>query len=196
MKRTLSILSLLFIVSSAFGDLLIERSSQTVRLTGQSIERTLKFQGYVIRDLDGTNGASIRTFTAGGHKLYEINRESTPVLSATVRGANGRQFLVVTAGNTESNDVQIVRVRGLLVKGLNTSIPVSDSREIVYPRALRGSSHQVDFDSGQYRVTETLLTRMFSQTETRDANARGNTVDEAVTRIVQRLEAAGYSAAP
>jgi hypothetical protein len=196
MKRTLSILSLFLLASATFADVLIERLTETSRLTGQGIERSVKVQGYIIRNLDGTNGAAIGTFTINGRKFYEVNRDFTRVFSTTVQGANGKEYRVVTDSTTESNDVQVVKVRGLLLKGLNTTIRVSDSREIVHPRVLRGSSHLVEFNGGIYRVTESALTRIFSQTETREANARANTVDEVLARIVQRLEAAGYSTAP
>lgn len=193
MKRAFFILAVLDFVFTSHADVMIERSTQTMRLTGDNIERTLNFSGFVIRDLDGTNSASIRTITIRGRKFYEVNRDTVPVFSTTVQGANGREFRVIAHGSTETNEVQTVKVDGLLIKGLNTTLQVSMTRQITYPRVLRGSAHRVDFNGGHYRASENTLTRTYSQTETRAANARGENVETALARIVQRLEATGYS---
>jgi hypothetical protein len=193
MKRTVLSFSFFLFVSAVLADVLIERSTQTVRLTGQNVERTLNFSGYVISDLDGTNGAAIRTITLGGRRFYEVSRDSTPVFSTTVQGLNGREFRVIAHASTESNKVQTVKVDALLVKGANAALQVSDARQIIHPRVLRGSASRVEFNDGQYRVSENTITRTYLQTETRTANARGEDVEMALTRIVQRLEATGYS---
>ena len=91
-----------------------------------------------------------------------------------------------------TNELESVQIYGLLVKGVNASLPVSATRQFAYPRVLRGNSYRVDSEDGQYRVTEIKTTRTYSQTETGMANARGEDVEAALARIVQRLEAAGY----
>ncbi len=192
MKRTFLLLSILTFVVAAQADLLIQHSTQTMRLTGENTERTLRFSGWIVQDLDGTNGASIRMIIVGGRKFYEVNRDSIPVFSTTVPGANGRQFRVIAHGSTETNELSAVKVDGLLIKGVNADLQVSDTRHITYPRILRGSAHRLDSDSGNYRLLENAVTRIYSQTETGTANARGEDVDAALARIGQRLEAAGY----
>jgi len=192
MKRTILVIFFFVFVPITFAEILIERSIEKIRLTGQNIERTLNFSGFVIRDLDGTNSAAIRTITIRGRKFYEVNRSALPVFSTTVPGANGRQYKVIAHGSTETNKVQMVKVDALLAKGLNSTLQVSDTRQITYPRVLRGSAQRVDSDGGEYRLAENTLTRSFLQTETQTANALGEDVEAALARLVQRLQAAGY----
>jgi hypothetical protein len=196
MKRTLLLLAALGFIITSRADVFIERASQTSRYTGQGRERTLHLNNILVRDLDGTNGAAIETTVINGHKLYHVNREGTPVFRTTVRGARDREYTVVTLGTTETNDTQVVNVSGLLARGLNTTLQVTDSRQLTYPRVLRGSAHRVEFSEGEYGVNATSYTRIYSQTETRDANKRGEDVDAVVARVVQRLEATGYVNAP
>jgi hypothetical protein len=196
MKRTLLLLTALGFIITSRADVFIERASQTSRYTGQGRERTLHLNNILVRDLDGTNGAAIETTVINGHKLYHVNREGTPVFRTTVRGARDREYTVVTLGTTETNDTQVVNVSGLLARGLNTTLQVTDSRQLTYPRVLRGSAHRVELSEGEYGVSETTYTRIYSQTETRDANKRGEDVDAVVARVVQRLEATGYVNAP
>ena len=176
----------------ATAELLIQRTQETLRLTGENGERTLTFSGFILRDLDATNGAAIRTIAVNGRKLYEVNRDFRPVFSTTVPGANGRQIRVIADGTTATNELDAVQINGLLVKGVNATLPVSPTRQFVYPRVLRGNSYRVDSEGGQYRVAEIKTTRTYSQTETGGANQRGEDVDAALARIIQRLEAAGY----
>jgi hypothetical protein len=192
MKRTLVLLCLLALPGFARADLLIQRIQETVRFTGENGERSLTFSGFVLRDLDLTNGAAIRTIAANGRKLYEVNRDFRQVFSALVPGANGRLIRVIAEGVTKTNELDAVQIDGLLVKGVNATLPVSATRQFAYPRVLRGTSYRVDSEDGQYRVTEIKTTRTYSQTDTGVANGRGEDVEAALARIVQRLEAAGY----
>jgi hypothetical protein len=196
MKRTLLLLAAVGFIITARADVLIERASQTSRYTGQGRERTLRLNNILVRDLDGTNGASIETTVINGHKLYHVSRDGTPVFRTTVRGARDREYTVITLGATETNDTQVVQVSGLLARGLNTTLQVTDSRQLTYARVLRGSAHRVELNEGEYVVTETTYTRLYSQTETRDANTRGDNVEAVIARVVQRLEATGYVNAP
>jgi hypothetical protein len=195
MKRTLLSL-IVFTALAARSEVAVERVTRTSHYTGQGVERTLNWRDIIIRDLDGTNGAAIETIVIKGHKLYSVSRDSSRVFRSTVRGLNGRNYTVVTQGITETNETQVLKVDGLLARGLNTTLQVSEARQITYPRVFRGAAHRVELDSGEYRVIESTYTRLYSQTETREANARGNDVEAVLTRMVQRLQASGYVEVP
>jgi len=193
----LSGLFLLFaLVAVTHADVLIENVTQTIHLTGQGSERTLKLRNYVVADLDGTNGAAISTTILGGRKVYHISYDSTRVVSVTLRGLNGKVYRVITLGVTETNDTQVLKVEGILARGLNTALPVSDSRWLTYPRILRGSGHSLELVDGEYGLSETSYVRTYAQTDTKAANARGDDVSAVVARILQRLEKSGYVSAP
>lgn len=195
MKRTLIPL-LLLVAIIARSEIVVERVTRTLHDTGLNREQTFNLRDIVIRDLDGTNGVLVETTVIRGHKLYSISRSSVPVFRATVRGLNGREYTVVTQGLTETNETQVTRVDGLLARGLNTTLPVSEARQITYPRVFRGSNHRVELSGSEYHVLEASYTRIFSQAETRDANSRGDGVETALSRFVQRLQAGGYVEVP
>lgn len=192
MQRTLVLMVLFGLAINARSDIFIERGAVKIQYTGQGIERTVAFKEVILRDLDGTNSASVATTVIRGHKLYFVSRSRTRVLRENLRGMNGRIYTVIARGLTESNGVQVLNVEGLLVKGLNTTLPVSASRQLTGPRVFRGAASRVEFDSGEFRLTETSYTRTYSQTETRAANALGEDVETALARIIQRLEKFGY----
>ncbi len=196
MKRTSLLAILLFGALTGRAELLIEKFSGTSRFTGGGVERALVINGFVVVDLDGTNGAAIETVNVGGRKFYAINRESVPAFRTLIQGTGGREYTVVSYGGMASNEVQVLKVDGLLSKGLNAQLQISDSRQITYPRVLRGSNHRVEFKDSVYRVFETTMTRIFAQTDTRAANARGDDVDSAMAILVQRLERAGFRPVP
>jgi hypothetical protein len=196
MKRTLPFAILFFLVASARADLLIERFSGTTRYTGAGTERTLRISGYIVVDFDGTNGAAVETANLGGQKFYAINRESVPAFRTTVQGTRGREYTVGAYGATETNEVQLLKLDGLLSKGLNTELSLSESRRVVHPRVMRGSNHRVEFTDGAYRLLQSSVIRTFAQTDTRAANAAGEDVEVALARIIARLERAGYRPVP
>jgi hypothetical protein len=196
MKRT-SVMLLLFITLTAHADIIIERIGRTVHETGLGREVTLKLREMIVRDLDGTNGAAIATTVINGHKLYSISRSpTTQVFRTTVRGSRDREYTVVTQGVTETSETQILKVDGFLARGLNTTLEIGEARQIRYPRVFRASTHRVEQKDGEYRVIQSTYTRLFSQAETRAANAQGEDVETALARMVQRLEASGYRLVP
>lgn len=180
----------------ARAELLIEKFSGTMRYTGANIERTLRISGYIVADFDGTNGAALETANVGGRKFYAINRDSVPAFRTTMQGTRGRQYTVGAYGATETNEVQLLRLDSLLSKGLNTELPLSDSRRVIYPRVMRGSNHRVEYTNGTYRLLQSTVTRTFAQTDTRAANGRGDDVETALGRIIERLERSGYEPVP
>jgi len=192
MKRTFPLLIFFGFILVARADVLIERMTQTARYTGLGSERTLRLNVFIVSDLDGTNGAGIATTVINGHKLYSIDRSSTRVFRTTVRGARDRPYTVITQGTTETNETQVLKVDGRVARGLNTTLQVTPSRQLTAPRVFRGSTHRVELQDGEYRLIETTSTRIYSHTETRDANASGEDVEAVVARVVQRLEASGY----
>jgi hypothetical protein len=192
MKHTPVLLALFLIAFNGYSDVIIQRGTFTARFTGQGIERTLRFKEIIVSDLDSTNGTSIITAVINGNKIYSVSTESTKVVVETLRGVNGRVYTVIAQGVTETNDTQVLRVDGLLVKGLNTMLPVSESRQLNAPRVLRGAASRLEYDSGEFRLMETSNVRKFSQTETRAANASGEDVDTVVAKLIQRLEDSGY----
>ena len=200
MKRTLHLLGLLLIVSHARGDLLIQRVIQVSKYTGSGVERTIPSSGYFINDLDGTNGVAIFTASINGHKLYQLLHEgdasTIPLKRLHVTGPNGRSYTVLTTGTTETNDTQVSKITGILLRGLDNTIPIRDGRTLNYPRVLRGSKFKTELVNGDYRLTEETATRVFSQTETLTANKNSETADMVAQRIVRRLEAAGYVLSP
>lgn len=192
MKSTLALVALFILTLNAHSDVLIQRGTFTARFTGQGIERTLRFKEIIVNNVDGTNGASIITAIINGNKIYSVSTDTTKVVVETLRGVNGRVYTVIAQGVTETNDTQVLKVDGLLVKGLNTTLPVSDSRQLNGPRVFRGAASRLEYDSGEFRLMETSNVRKFSQTETRAANALGEDVDTVVAKLIQRLEDSGY----
>jgi hypothetical protein len=192
MKRTLSLLVLIVLPLIASADVVIERATVTVHFTGQGIDRSLRFRDVVVRDLDGTNGASITTITIGGRKLYSINRGGVQVVVENLRGPNGRTYTVIARGATETNEVQVLRVDAMIAKGLNGTLRVTENREINSPRVFRANVNRLEFDDGEYLLTEAKETRVYSQTETRAANANGEDVEAVLDRLIQKLQASGY----
>jgi len=193
MKRTFrSFIALCFLPLLCHADVLIERFTQVATRTGQGSQQTLRLKGWIISNLDGTNGAAISTTTVNGHKLYFVDRESTRVFSTTIDAGNGREYTIVAQGETQTNEVQVLKIDALLYKGLNTSVEVSAGRQIIAPRVLRGTASRVESAGGGYRLDETSSSRVFSQTETRAANGLGRDVEAVVAEIIQKLESAGY----
>jgi len=193
MKRTfLSLIAFCFLPLLCHGDVFIERFTQVATRTGLGEQQTIRLKGWLIRDLDGTNGAAIATRTVNGHKLYFVDRESTRIFRTTVDAGSNREYTVVIRGETETNEVQVLKIDALLYKGLNTSVEVSASRQITAPRVLRGTSSRVEAAGGGYRLYESSSSRVYSQTETRAANGLGRDVETVVAEIIQKLESAGY----
>jgi hypothetical protein len=190
MKHTfLALLCLLPVFARA--EIVIERFTQTAKRTGEGVERTIRLKGWIIRDLDGASGASIATTVINGHKLYLVDRGTTRIFRTTISGKNGREYTVITQGVTETNETQVLSVSGLLYRGLNTTLQVSESRQLTYPRSLKGTAHRVELQDG-YILDETTSTRTFSQTETRASNGLGDDVEAALAKIIQRLQQKGY----
>jgi hypothetical protein len=193
MKRTfLPIIALCVLPLLCRADVFIERFTQVSTRTGLGDEQTIRLKGWIIRDLDGTNGAAIATRTVGGRKLYFVDRESSRVFRTAVNAGNNREYAVVIRGETETNEVQVLKIDAVLYKGLNTSVEVSPSRQITAPRVLRGTANRVEAAGGGYRLYETSSARVYSQTETRAANGLGRDVEAVVEEIIQKLENAGY----
>ncbi len=193
MKRTL--LSLFILCSLPVfccADVFIERFTQVATRTGEGSQQTLRLKGWIVRDLDGTNGAAIATTTVNGHKLYIVDRTTTRVFRTTIDAGNGREYSVVAQGETQTNEVEVLKIEALLYKGLNTSVEVSASRQITAPRVMRGAAHRVESLGGSYRLDETSSTRVFSQSETRAANGLGRDVEAVIAEIIQKLENSGY----
>jgi hypothetical protein len=192
MKRTFLSLVLCSLPLLCHADVFIERFTQAATRTGQGSQQTLRLKGWIVSDLDGTNGAAIATTTVNGRKFYFVDRESTRVFNTTIDAGNGREYSVVAKGETETNEVQVLKIEALLYKGLNTSVEVSAIRQITAPRVMRGANHRVEAVGGGYRLDESVSTRVYSQTETRAANGLGRDVEAVVAEIIQKLEEAGY----
>jgi hypothetical protein len=196
MKRTPLLVLFLLAAFTARAELLIEKFSGTSTFIGDGMERTLPIRGFIVFDFDGTNGAAIETANVGGRKFYAVNREGVPAFRTLVQGKNGREYTVASFGGIETNETQVLKVDGLLAKGLNAQIQLSDSRQVTYPRVFRGSNHRVALENSAYRVFETKLTRIFSQADTQAANARGDDVEAALANLITRLERSGYRPVP
>lgn len=193
MKRTFLSLALLWLLPLfCRADVLIERFTQIATRTGEGSQQTIRVKGWIISDLDGTNGVAIGTTTINGHKIYIVDRTSTRVFSTTIDAGNGREYTIVAQGETETNELQVLTIDSLLHKGLNTSLEVSAGRQITGPRVMRGSANRVEAVGGGYRLDETTSSRVYGQTETRAANALGRNVEEVLAEIIQRLQKAGY----
>src|SRR5688572_3362369 len=102
MKRTfLSLIALCFLPLLSRADVFIERFTQVVTRTGQGEQQTLRLKGWVVSDLDGTNGAAIATTTVNGRKFYLVDRSTIRVFNTIVNAGNGREYSVVAQGETE-----------------------------------------------------------------------------------------------
>jgi hypothetical protein len=193
MKRTfLSLIALCFLPWLCRADVFIERFTQVATRTGLGEQQTIRFKGWIISDIDGTNGAAIATTTVNGHKLFFVDRSTTRIFNTTIDAGNGREYSVVAQGETETKGEEVLKIDALLYKGLNTSVEVSASRQIIVPRVMRGTSSRVEFVGGSYRLDESSSSRIFSQTETRAANGLGRDVEAVIAEVIQKLEKAGY----
>ncbi len=193
MKRTIfSLIAFCFLPVLCHADVFIERFTQVATRTGQGEQQTLRLKGWIVSDIDGTNGAAIATTTVNGRKFYFVDRSTTRVFNTTVDAGNGREYSVVTQGETETKGEEVLKIDALLYKGLNTSVEVSAGRQIIVPRVMRGTSSRVESVGGSYRLEESSSSRVFSQTETRAANGLGRDVEAVVAEIIQKLEKAGY----
>ena len=196
MKRTLHLLVFLFLICHARADLLIQRVTQTTHYTGNGAERTLVVHGFYINDIDGPNGAAVLTANINGHKIYQVGHEgdagSTPLQRLQLTGARGRAYTVLTTGTTDTNDTQVLKIAGILLRGADNTIPIRDGRTLDYPRVFRGTKFSTELIDGAYQLTEETGTRVFLQSETLAVNNNGENADAVVQRISKRLEAAGY----
>ena len=75
MKRTLLFLAVLGFIITSQADVLVERTSQTSRYTGQGRERTLHLNNIAVRNLTAPTVLPHRNDQINGHKLYHVNRE-------------------------------------------------------------------------------------------------------------------------
>jgi hypothetical protein len=194
MKRTLVLLSLVLLTFTTRAEVMVERVSGTLRGVGAGVEFSARLGGFIVSDENG-NGVGIETAIVRGRKLYAINRERSEAHSFELTGTGGRTYRVATKGVVVSNETQVIRVDGLLVKGLNTQLEISEATVLTRPRVARGRNHRLELVNGQPRLIEAEYTRTYFHSETRNANARGDDLETVVQRLLASLARQGFQPA-
>jgi hypothetical protein len=184
-------LSLLFLaLLPARSELVIYHGTATESVVGLGRRLSLPFQMYYVIDSD------TGTFTEIAYRNYRSSKQYYTTLTTNVHIVTA----VAPAGKTWTGISHVLNTcdtaegyvnEGVLLQGINGSLPVSSNSVISFPGQLTSESH--GYSPGGSYSYNTSRKAAFDRANTIVSNNAGETMDQAVARLSGQLEKSGYS---
>jgi hypothetical protein len=189
MKSLLFVLALFLFTSSSSAQLVRYSITGSTRIFGNANDYTIRLSGgAAVVDLEARVALAVTWWNESGRKYYSVEPFINMVI-APVRSRNSTNYTAIMTGRMDEG----IFGTGSYHKGQNTTMKVSNTQTIVFPKVFNGITRTVDYvpGSASYAVEgESKLT--FDQAKTIAANNAGQSLTEHIEAQVVALRAQGY----
>ena len=187
MKTYLKLVSLILGLAavSASAELLIYRTTEVNRVTGNDRFRTFVQQGYTVYDI--TNSRATFLLRCGAGTNLVTTNEVTNVVVAESTGPGHSSITTLAGSNTDTND----NLNFFFVKGRNSPLMLSSNSVVTAPRNAEGIARKITFtdDAKTNAVTaESSLILHFDSKLTTTNNNSGLSYTDVLSNLVSRLQ--------
>jgi hypothetical protein len=176
------------------AEILIYKGSAKSKAVGAF--NKLNSHGHVFWVHDVTSGVTTQIYYGTYLDLKSYNITDVANRTGTVHPINGTSFTVLTKIKSGTDTNGIFTSQAVWIRGVNTTLKVSNSTTKVFPRRL--TLHAKDLQVvGVNGLEETIVSEgngncIFMSTETITANESGETQSQAIARLSAEVEALGY----
>jgi len=191
---TIIAVAAVFIAASAPAELIIYKGTLRGSFYGQNLSEKLNFGFYLVVDYDTANVAEIQYASIRGNKFYSSNTE-TNLQFMEMNGPNGKTIQAISIPPNSCDTSEGITSAGVLAKGATSVLTINTNSTISFPKVLSGGGRGIDSSSGQPTYIENTVVVSFDSPDTLTSNENGETMDAAVTRLTNALQAQGYSEA-
>lgn len=190
MKITTNLIALVsaFVAFTASAELLVYRTTEVTKTTGNDRFRTVVGQGFTVYDVTNSKAMEILAFQAGG-KTYRTN-EFTNIVVAASSGPGHNSTTTFAASNVETNG----NVGFYFITGKSFTLTTSTNASVIAPKNMTGIARSIAFQNETNAVvTESSLNLHFDPKITGTNNNVQHTYGEVIDTLIAGLKARGFT---
>jgi hypothetical protein len=180
-----------FYVPPAAAEVIIYSGTARVNYIGQSQSLNLTFKLFLVVDDATADVGEILYANTHGQKFYSTDTVSNLHI-VQVSGSGGKIYSAISQppDDCDTNSTS----EGVFLEGVVTTLKVTTNSSIYFPKTVTAVERSYD-SSPPASLANGTLSANFDSKDTLISNSNGESLDQAVTRLITALQLQGYSEA-
>jgi hypothetical protein len=189
MRLLLTFAALTFTALTASATIVIYEGPAPMKDYGAA-ENQKRNHAYLVVETETSRAQLINFYSPGNKRDFEV-LEAMTMFSGTIPGANGS---TTVATGTITREPQPTDFDTIVLSFRGKNSKLSNSPALIYPRVLTGVYRRTTKALGEISHIEQRFTLKHKQVITGAANRNGDTLEEAVQRVITVLENRRFTA--
>jgi hypothetical protein len=172
------------------AELILYKGTGKATYTGNGQSFKANFRSYVVIDNASNQVATILYANIFGTRVYLSGTEDG-LNRSTISGANGKTHTALTQPIDDDDE----GIELIVAQGVDSSLPLSTNVVVQFPKKLTSVQQTLVTSGTNKHLVSGNLNATFDKNGTQASNHTGETLSQAVERLINGLQALGYSEA-